>query len=97
MRSRGGELGQLLDNYTAQTSGDISKRSFFIPPGYEWFSISGQGLQMRKRSASPVHRADQNRNNSCLIGLLALQGAFHFDSVTIVGGKEIRTHQQQND
>src|SRR6266700_4039245 len=51
---------------------------------------------MRERSLCPIHRSQQNGDDACLIGLMALQGALHLNTVTITGGKEVGTDKQKN-
>src|SRR5947209_8092763 len=51
---------------------------------------------MCERRALPVHGPQQNRNDASLLCLVAFKGALHLDAIAVVGGQEVRAHQQEN-
>src|SRR6266487_2469187 len=59
-------------------------------------AITRQALQVCKRRARPVHRAQDDRKDPGRSLLVVLQRTLHFDLVAIVGSQKIRADQQEN-
>src|SRR5450755_433682 len=89
---RGSIMLPLLKNMT-DPFGDLAECGIMIGLLGDRNAVTWQALQVCKRRARPVHRAQDNGNDPCGSLLMALQRSLHFDLVAIVRGQKIRADE----
>src|SRR5579885_716772 len=79
----------------AKAGSDVSKCGILVLPECKRLLVHGKDLKTSQRRIAIVTWPKQNRNDSSLSCLLPGECALHLNPVTVIGGKEVCTHQQQ--
>jgi len=89
-------VAQLLDG-GSQAFHHVGKSIIVGWPISDGFAIGWQGFETGERRAFPIGWAEDDGDDTGLLGLVPGDGLLHFDAVAEVGGHEVGADEQEDE
>ena len=87
---------QIIDGF-ADALHNIDKGIVMRGPAGDGLAIGREDLEFGERRSLPVGGTQDDREDTCLVGIMPGDRLRHLNTVTEIGGHEVSADQQQND